>query len=123
MEIRFYKKELRWYADLPEYIAAGGDEADCEMVAGADTMLDWLTKNEYIDQAEITLELSDTFQKDWDCILTKQEELEDGLCGCNYRGVITKNLSEYNGISVWLCPVTIFVFEKYPDVIFVSKIV
>jgi len=31
--IRFFKQQEFWYADLPEYIAAGGSFADCEMVA------------------------------------------------------------------------------------------
>lgn len=124
MEIRFYKKNLRWYADLPEYIAAGGEEADCEMVEGADTMLNWLTWNEYVDEKDITLEMSDTLLTDWDCMLTKREVLGDnGEGGCYYRGVIKESLSKYNGITVWLCPVTIFVFNTYPDVIFITKIV
>lgn len=124
MEIKFYKKNLRWYADLPEYLAAGGEEADCEMVEGADTMLDWLTWNDYVDLKEITVEMTNTLQSDWDVVLTKQEVLgENGEYGCYYKSVIRESLNKYKGIKIWLCPVTLFVFNEYPDVIFISKIV
>ena len=42
--IPFYNRDGRWFADLPEYIAQGGTEDDCEMVAGADSWLDFISQ-------------------------------------------------------------------------------
>ncbi len=40
--LKFYKeKDGRWYVDLPEWT---GSKADLEMVCGADTLLDKLSK-------------------------------------------------------------------------------
>ena len=36
--IRFYNEDNKWYADLPDYINAGGTKEECEMVLGADTL-------------------------------------------------------------------------------------
>lgn len=38
-KISFYNRDGRWFADLPEYIAQGGTEDECEMVMDADSWL------------------------------------------------------------------------------------
>ena len=109
MIIRFYKKETRWYAHLPEYIEQGGEEADCEMVAGADDWLDYLSKN----GDEITLELSDKTQLGEKIVLYEQDEF-----GATYIAHTYKE-EDINQI-MWLCPVTVFVFGDYPNNIYYS---
>jgi hypothetical protein len=107
MKLPFYKKEGRWYADLPEYIHAGGTEADCEMVAGADTWLDFLSNN----GTNITLEID------------HQEPLSNKITriGIDDFGA-TYIAHEYNEEIVnhvlWICPVTLFVFGEYPETIY-----
>jgi hypothetical protein len=50
MKLKFYKKDDRWYADVP-----GHTEEENEMVAGSDEFLDYISKG----KSEITLEISD----------------------------------------------------------------
>lgn len=109
MKLRFYRKETRWYADVPGYIEAGGTEEECEMVAGADTWLDYISN--YGD--ELWLELSTDPLRNF---ITKVDEDEYGA---------TYLAHEYNEESfnhqLWICPVTLFVFGSYPDVIYYQK--
>lgn len=107
MELRFYKKESRWFCYLPKYIASGGTEADCEMVAGADTWLDYLSNN----GDEITLDIS----KEIEMSNRIDRVHEDGF-GATYMAY------EYNekpiNHQLWICPVTLFVFNEYPQTIY-----
>jgi len=41
-ELSFIKEGPAWYADLPEYLQAGGSKADCLMVAGAPQLIEHL---------------------------------------------------------------------------------
>lgn len=104
---KFYKTENdRWYIDLPEWT---GVQADLEMVAGADKMLDELSNN----GDEITLDISDLYSdKDkWNeaVILErhrKYSQLEGG--GAEYK---------WGDKIIWLCDVTKFVFGGFPKYI------
>lgn len=43
-KLKFYKEaDERWYVELPEW---KGSKADLEMVAGADTMLNYMSEGE-----------------------------------------------------------------------------
>ncbi len=60
---RFYKDELnRWYVDLPEW---EGDQAELEMVCGADTMLDILAQGDGEVRLTLSLEPIETFSVDY----------------------------------------------------------
>ncbi len=108
MVIRFYRDEnKRWYADLPEYIAQGGTVEECEMVSGADDWLDFLSNR----GDNITLELSDK-----DCLSEKIVMYESDEFGATYVAYTYKE-EDINQI-LWLCPVTVFVFGKYPENIY-----
>ena len=108
MVIRFYKDEARrWYAYLPEYIAQGGTEEECEMIAGADEWLDYLSKN----GDSVTLELSDTRQLSEKIVLYESDE-----SGATYIAHTYKE-EDVNQI-LWLCSVTLFVFGHYPKEIY-----
>ena len=112
MKIRFYRKENRWYAYLPEYLEQGGTEEECEMVAGADDWLDFLSKN----GDSVTLEISDKDSLTEKIVLYEEDEF-----GATYIAHTYKE-EDINQI-LWLCPVTVFVFGYYPKTIYyhVSK--
>ena len=109
MIIRFYNRDGRWFADLPEYIAAGGTEDDCEMVAGADAWLDMLSPSD----DNIWLEISESPLKE--CLKLYSED-EDGGTYIAHE----YNEEPYNSM-VWLCNVTKFLFGKFPPTIYYQK--
>ena len=106
-KVRFYNRDGSWYADLPDYIASGGTEEDCIMVAGADTWLDFLS--DYTDNVVLTLSKDTPLSNRIDRIH------EDGF-GATYMAY------EYDGQQVnhqlWICPVTLFLFNEYPQTIY-----
>lgn len=112
----------RWFADLPE-LANQVDIADCEMVAGADTMIEILSNN----KREITLVLvaekpGITTDPKYIAAISKEDDNCD--YGANYRVIIFESESNTNMIysgSAWLCPVTKIMFEEYPDSIYIYK--
>jgi hypothetical protein len=108
-KIKFYKKENKWYAYLPAYIEQGGTEEECEMVAGADDWLDRLSN--YGD--DVTLLLSDSDPLSERIVLYESDEF-----GATYIAHTYKE-EDINQV-LWLCPVTVFVFGKYPDIIYYS---
>lgn len=113
MIIRFYREGSRWYADLPEYIQAGGTKEDCEMVCGADEWLEIISQGE----SEVTLRIdSEPFEA---AEFLKLESVDtDALFeGAYYRVQSYKGI-DYSHRNMWLCPVTLFVFGKYPDKIY-----
>lgn len=118
---RFYQDpDGRWYIDLPEFIESGlGTKANLEMVAGADTLLSQLAEgqkevnirfnNQEFPEAEIHLIKSS--QHGYDLDLEPDEDP-----GGWYHDKHTKE-------SLWLCPVTLYVFNSvYPDNIYIQKV-
>jgi len=110
-DLKFYKRDNRWFVDFPEYINAGGTEDECEMVAGADVWLDIIS--DYSDS--ITLKVSDEQSLKENLVL--YEVLETGA-------VYVVQTYEFEVINkeMWLCPVTLFLFGHYPETIYYSKI-
>lgn len=105
--IRFYNRDGRWYADLPDYIEQGGTEEDCEMVAGADTWLEYLSTG-VIDNLFITLG-DEPFGESLH--LYYKDEYGATYIAHSY------NEEDINH-QLWLCPVTLFLFPDYPDIIY-----
>ena len=108
---KFYKEAPnRWYIDLPEW---KGSKADLEMVAGADHMLDYMAEGEN----EVYLVISEEWFERADSL--KLLQLNE-YSGADYF------LEKYRGIDIqlkmWLCDVTKFVFGKFPETIYISKI-
>jgi hypothetical protein len=111
-KIGFYKKNDSWYADLPEFIAIGGTEAECQMVRGADTLLDQLVYNALTNNINyLVLEISD------------EEDLGNTMIQVqkdNFGSVYI--VKEYDKTKInhllWLCPVTLSVFDNYPKRIY-----
>lgn len=109
MLIKFQKEGDEWFAVLPTY---EGPKENLQMVGGADTWLDILSGGEL----DITLELSDKgFPGSY--ILTL-DNTDSGFpeLGATYRIGRYKGI-DYSHLTLWLCPVTIFVFGEYPKTI------
>ena len=99
MIITFYKEDT-WYADIP-----GVSKEECEMVQGAEVMLDVIAQ----EQAKVKLKLTPNVE-DSEATLIKTDETEDG--GANY--VFTEWIGIPYDYPVWLCTVTQLVFGSHP---------
>lgn len=129
---RFYKENGMWYIDLPEFLEAGlGTKNNLLMVAGADTLLNILTD----DGTEAVIEFGDerfdgcNVQLDMN-EMGKDQTLLDAVghapvdYGAYYSAYNTQWLGyEFKLSSVWLCPVTEYVFGgKYPERIYLRVV-
>jgi hypothetical protein len=126
----FYKEINIWYIDLPQFVEAGlGTKANLMMVAGADTLLDILSGN----GTEITVEFDSKpfngYNVKLDMInIGKDQALLDAIghapvdSGAYYTAYSDQGLGyEFKLSSVWLCPVTEYVFgSDYPKNIFIK---
>lgn len=119
----FYKEEGLWYIDLPEFLEQGlGTRANLLMVDGADTFLDELSNNG--DNVRVQI---DTLPYDG-----MQHHLEKTRMGLDKEYLAMKGHApvEYgayyqdgaSGHVLWLCPVTEYVFGRYPENIYLSVI-
>ena len=109
---RFYKDELGWFVDLPEW---EGERGELQMVSGADTFLDILSQGE--SEVYVTLS-SNSFHNSEVLHFEKFGRLE----GFEMGEGAWYFLNEYMGISysltMWLCDVTKFVFGEFPNKIY-----
>ena len=125
---RFYKEEdERWYLDLPEYIESGvGTKSNLEMVAGADTLLSELAQGE----TTITLKFKDeSFDghlihliRSSDYGYSPEPELDGGGW---YHYYDKKKWHQLRPTfhNVWLCPVTLYLYNNtYPKNLFIQKL-
>lgn len=105
--LRFYKRDTRWYAYIPEYIEAGGTEEECEMVGGSDEWLDLVS--DFSDTVVVKLSGTEPLQEKLS--LYNYDEFGATYVACEYKEEIVNQ-------QMWLCPVTLFVFGEYPDTIY-----
>jgi hypothetical protein len=111
MELKFYREEdNRWYVDLPEW---EGSEEALEMVAGADALCDVLAHNTNSVVVEITEALTENTK-----VILHRWMPKDETVGAFYRADFEN--SKLESFDIWLCPVTEFVFDCYPDVIYIQ---
>jgi len=87
------------------------------MVAGADKWLDIIS--EWVP--EIILEVSDEPFEDAEVMHMAKMEKQDGEYGATYK-LTTYDGKDHSDKQLWLCPVTLFVFGKYPNSIYYKKI-
>lgn len=110
-----FERELdqRWYAILPEF---KGDREELEMVMGADVMLDIISANNYDNSDNIKINI-DTVKSD---TISQYIELQaipsDHTSGQLYKATYHGTPIEF---EVWLCDVTIFVFNEFPDKLYI----
>ncbi len=113
MIYKFYKESSgRWYVDLPTW---EGSKAELEMVAGADSMLEYMAEGEEFVQlilSEENFEGSDA--------LNIIEECKGDIGGALYLMTFYKGIQL--NLEMWLCDVTKFVFNKFPKIIYISKV-
>lgn len=107
--LKFYKEsDNQWYVDLPEWT---GSKAELEMVAGADSMLEYMADGE----SQVWLILSEQEFENADKLefIKLDTEIENGAFYKldKYRGIEI-------GLEMWLCDVTKFVFGDFPKTIF-----
>lgn len=105
-------EDNRWYIDLPDW---EGSKDDLEMVCGADVLLDIISNN-YFYSADhvyinIILDSNDTSLNGTEFKLVLNE-IQDS--GATYY-VHHENISTF---EIWLCDVTKFVFNEFPELIF-----
>ena len=101
MKILFYKEANRWYADIPNI-----SKEDCEMVLGADSLLDRLSLG--YDKVEVEFADIDSDSSIYRYHLTEHDE---------YGGVYTDGNETF-----WLCNVTHDVFGEHPNMLYINKI-
>lgn len=124
MNKRFYKTpEEDWFIDLPEWIAQGGPKEALQMVLGADTMLDILAQDSDSVMVQISSELLETNNPKYQLTLLRLEDVfqigdPEGFWGV-YKA--TPLVATYPEIEeVFLCPVTKYVLNDYPEVIYIN---
>jgi len=111
--IRFYKNAKgQWYADIPEW---NGDLEDLQMVEGADTLLEWVSKS----KEECTLLMADNRIEDAE-ILTLIYARETNLGGGGDYLLETFQ-GDFKNHKLWLCNVTEFVFKQLPEKIYFKE--
>lgn len=127
-KLRFYQTlENQWFIDLPEYLIHGEgpngiepNEADLQMVLGADKFLDELSE----EGNEVYLLISTDVKeiRDYEELPMFAKHGWDWISRANY--VETFNGCYYtNGARyLWLCPVTEFIFGEYPKNIYYKKV-
>lgn len=109
MKIKFYLHNTRWFADLPEYLAQGGEVDDCEMICGADILCDIISQG----QEYFWMSLSENNDNNY---LNKLELSHTDDSGGYYKLKSYNNI-EYN-LDLWLCNVTLFLFKNFPETIY-----
>ena len=111
---RFYKNEVEWFVDLPEYLEKGGSIGNLEMVEGADTMLDIMAEGKREVNLYIAIEKFDNSDR-----LTLKEKCEPLKGGAYYF------MNEFEGkqinLTMWLCQVVEFVFGDIPQNLYVRR--
>lgn len=109
----FYKEVNEdWFVELPEW---KGSKADLQMVAGADTMLEYMAEG----GDRVWARLSEEFFVGSDEMKFIRTADEIGN-GAHYK------LDKFKGIDInldiWLCDVTTFVFGKFPKIIYFASV-
>ncbi len=105
---RFYKEYINWFVDLPDW---NGHKEELEMVNGADSLLEVLSDG----KNEVYLTISEEY-------FHNANKLEFNRLGEDYESGAFYNLKSYRNIDfdfeVWLCEVTLTVFNKFPKSIY-----
>lgn len=104
MNLRFIKLSEKWFIDIPW----DGDINDLQMISGCDTLLDILScGNFFVDVNVSTTPIDNSFH------LKKKNEDE---IGCYYSCYSY----EFKG-DIWLCNVTKYLFDEFPDNFYIIK--
>lgn len=120
--LSFTKEDYDWYIDFPNWPFS---KHNLMMVCGADTALDKLSGCKGKEEGHITLKV--TTHNEEVSIENKISSQEDTVWG-NRKPVFNINAGAVYSLNIedipemWLCPVTLFVFGKYPKALEIKKI-
>lgn len=111
--IRFVKEaDDRWFADLPEYLAGGGNKENLEMIAGSREILEIMAHGD----KEVYLRADTQPFVGSDELVLRQE---DGGGGGYYE------MKTYQQVPVehelWLCELLPMVFGSLPQHLYISN--
>lgn len=99
----------KWYVILPEF---QGDRAELQMIDGADTMLEMFANGEPL----VSVTVSDELLEDADVLNFVRYT---PICGgADY--LLYKHDGEIVNLDVWLCDVTLQVFDTFPSLIYIK---
>lgn len=108
--LKFNKeKDGHWYIDLPNWPFA---HHNLMMVAGADDLCEHLSDNGKNVAIKVITNSKPEIKENWG----KLSKIESSLFGATYK---VENIKNFNK-NIWLCPVTLFVFKKYPKNIYIK---
>lgn len=113
--LKFNKEsDKKWYIDLPHYPFA---HHNLMMVAGADKLCELLSQDGHSTKVDVvtTKEPKDNLVAEGYVQLKRTEWSLTG--GAHYDVTNIEGLTK-----LWLCPVTLFVYQKYPKYIYVKQV-
>lgn len=113
-QIHFIKVNKLWYCDIPHWPRAFFDNA--QMVGGAAGLLNTMAK----DKNEILIEV--VFKEKHLSLPANHYNKARKTGSQLWRGAFYDVLSLDFLSSIWICPVTLFVFGKYPEYIYFREI-
>ena len=105
MQVEFYKKDGRWFANVP-----GHTEEENEMVCGSDTFLNLFGKGSH----NVTIKFTE-YPRMANTILIMEDHDE---CGASYY-VFSRD-PRLDGLKLWICNVTHDVLGEHPEVIMIE---
>lgn len=117
-EFRFYREypSGKWYIDLPEW---EGSKDDLEMVMGADSFLALLSEG----SDEVRISLSDEYREGYyKMVLRELGKFEGVDIGSGAWYFMEDYMGQRFEYDMWLCDVTLFVFECFPETIWFSPV-
>lgn len=106
MKLKFYRDKKRWYIDLPN---SKFFKAQLEMVSGADELCEMYSSG----KGKLEVDVSTEPIKGYDQYVKLKSKFWQR--GRFYQAIDCD-------FVFWLCPVTKFVFGRYPSNIFISSI-
>lgn len=115
--LKFNKEnDNRWYIDLPNWPFA---HHNLMMVAGADDLCEMLSNDAEHTSVEVITSNKKKNLPDY----IELEKTESSLTGGAYYNVKSEEFKEFaKRDTLWLCPVTLFVYMHYPNYIYVKKV-
>ena len=108
MQLRFYKDNGKWYADVP-----GHTQEENEMVCGADTFLDYVAKG----KSEVNVGISTTPTVHSIYADATLYVLKHDSHGATYQ-IVSKD-PHIDTRTLWICNVTHDVLGEHPPYIFI----
>ena len=113
-QYQFSKTAGEWFIDLPEYLEAGGNITNLQMVEGADTMLDIIAGA----ANKVVLSIAKEKFEGADVLVLKEKA--DPIKGGGYYFLAQFENKPVN-LDMWLCDVTEFVLGDIPQQIYLRK--